>query len=74
MLRQLGGVDPSLRGLITAIDAELEAAEELRVASLSDDLEGEEGATFRVQKAARQALRRARELGLTVCGRPPPGS
>ena len=75
-LRELGRLDPpdalapSLHGLIAAVDDELTAAEELRVASLSSDVESVQGAMFRRGKAARRALRQARRLGLAVCGRP----
>jgi hypothetical protein len=75
-LRELGRLDPpdalapSLHGLIAAVDDELTAAEELRVASLSSDAESVQGAMFRRGKAAWRALRQAGRLGLAVCGRP----
>ena len=76
-LRKLGRLDPpagrdnDLRGFVAAVEAELAAAEELRVASLSSDIESAQGATYRGRQAERQALSRARRLGLAECGRPP---
>ena len=75
-LRELERLDPpdalapSLHGLIAAVDDELTAAEELRVASLSSDVESVQGGMFRLRKAARRALRQAHRLGLAACGRP----
>jgi hypothetical protein len=59
-----------LRGLVGAIQDELVASEELRVASLSGDIESAQGADYRGGKAERRASLHARQLGLAVCGRP----
>jgi hypothetical protein len=66
-----GELDASLRGLVAAIRDELAAAEDLRVASLTSDIESAEGAVYRGMKAAQRASAFARRLGLRVCARPP---
>jgi hypothetical protein len=65
-----GELRQELRGLVGAIQDELVAAEDLRVASLSGDIESAQGADYRGGKAERRASLHARQLGLAVCGRP----
>jgi len=71
----LAGLDPpnrlhaSLRGLVEAIQNEVVAAEDLRVASLSGDIESAQGAGYRGKRAAAEAFRFSRHLGLRTCGR-----
>jgi hypothetical protein len=65
-----GGRRRELRGLVGAIQDELVAADDLRVASLSGDIESAQGADYRGGQAERRASLHARQLGLAVCGRP----
>jgi hypothetical protein len=64
-----GELRREFRGMVGAIQDELVAAEDLRVASLSGDIESAQGADYRGGKAERRASLHARQLGLAVCAR-----
>jgi hypothetical protein len=74
-LRALAALDAprgqagDLAGLVAEIRSELDAAESLRVASLSGDSESARGAYLRGRAAARRAHAFAIKLGLRICAR-----
>jgi hypothetical protein len=63
------GHEADAAALVRALATVADAADRLRVASLSGDSEGAQGALFLGRRAAREAAAHARALGLRVCGR-----